>query len=304
MHHRRGGLEGDGVHAAPSQLAVFPDSFLHFEHRTLHDNHRPIDDNSKVDGPQAHQVGAHAKEPHHDEGEQQGQRNDRCGDDTSAQTSQQQHQHEYHDERPFCQIARNGARCTLDKVGPIEKRFDVDAVGQRFSDTLHALLHRPDHLVRVGTLEHHDHAPDGLMTVLRESAVPHLRAKAHLVGYVAHEDRGAVDILHHDVLNVVNRLHQSFAPDEAGHVVTLYVGAARVDVILSQGFVHLAHAHAHGVEPLGVEGHLVLLDASAKRVDLHHARNHGQLALHYPVLNGAQLLRTVTGGVFGNKGVL
>ena len=142
------------------------------------------------------------------------------------------------------------------------------------------------------------------MTVLRESAVPHLRAKAHLVGYVAHEDRGPVDILHHDVLNVVNRIHQSFAPDEAGHVVALYVGATRVDVILFQGFVHLAHAHAHGVEPLRVEGHLVLLDASAKRVDLHHARNHGQLALHYPVLNGAQLLRTVTGGVFGNKGVL
>ena len=142
------------------------------------------------------------------------------------------------------------------------------------------------------------------MTVLRESAVPHLRAKAHLVGDVAHKNRGAADILHHDVLNVVNRLHQSFAPDEAGHVVALYVGTARVDVILFQGFVHLAHAHAHGVEPLGVESHLVLLDASAERVDLHHARNHGQLALHYPVLNGAQLLRTVTGGVFGNKGVL
>ena len=70
MHHRRGGLEGDGVHAAPPQLAVLSDSFLHFEHRSFYDNHRSIDDNSKVDGPQAHQVGAHAEKPHHDEGEQ------------------------------------------------------------------------------------------------------------------------------------------------------------------------------------------------------------------------------------------
>ena len=70
MHHRRGGLEGNGVHATPSQLAVLLDSFLHFEHRALHNNHRSIDDNSKVDGPQTHQVGAHAEEPHHDEGEQ------------------------------------------------------------------------------------------------------------------------------------------------------------------------------------------------------------------------------------------
>ena len=73
-------------------------------------------------------------------------------------------------------------------------------------------------------------------------------------------------------------------------VVALYVGAAGVDIVLGQRVEDLRYAHAGRVEAVGREGNLILLDASAHGVDLHHTWYHGELAAHGPVLYGAQLL--------------
>ena len=136
------------------------------------------------------------------------------------------------------------------------------------------------------------------MSVLREGAVAHLAAVLHVVGNVAHcHGHAAGHGLDDDVPDVGDVSHHALAADEVALVVFLNIGSARVDVVLLQRLQQLGDAHAQGVEAAGREGYLVLLDAAAHGVDLHHAGYHGQLSAHRPVLYGAQFLRRVQGSV-------
>lgn len=48
------------------------------------------------------------------------------------------------------------------------------------------------------------------------------------LGHAAHGDGHAALALHHDAADVVDALHHTLAPDEAGLIVLLYIGSARV----------------------------------------------------------------------------
>ena len=136
------------------------------------------------------------------------------------------------------------------------------------------------------------------MTVLGEGAIAHLAAVFHVVDNVAHRHGHAIGhVFHHDVFDVVYILHHAFSADEMTLMVALDIGATRVDIILLQCLEDLGDAHASGIEPVGRESNLILLDASAHGVHLYHPGDHRQLAAHGPVLDGAQLLGRVECGV-------
>ena len=305
VHHRGGRPIADVVHGPGrerSRGGGEPTACL--GHDALDDDDGSVDDDAEVDGTQAHEVGPHAEDPHEDEGEEQRQRDDRCRDEPAPHAAQQQHEHEHHDEGALGKVGGDGRGGALDELRAVEEGPYLDAWGQRLLDGGDAVFHGRHHLGRVGSLEHHDRAAHGLAAVLGEGTVAHLCPEAHIVGHVAHEHGHAALLLHHDVADVVETLHQSLATDEVGRMVLLDIGPAGVHIVLVQGLHHLADGGPQGKEALGVERHLILLDAPAEGVDLHHAGNHRQLSLHYPVLDGAQLLRRVARGVARHEGVL
>ena len=267
---------------------------FHPRHDAFNDDHGTIHDDAEIDGTQTHQVGRHTEEVHHDEGEEQGQGNDRCRDNATTHAAHQQHQHEDDDQRTLYQVLRYRARGAGNQVAAVQKRHYAHVGRQTFLYLLHALLHSSHHLVAVGTLQHQYHAAHGLVTVLCECAVAHLMAEAHVLGHIADEHRHAALVLHHYPLDVVDALHQSLAADETGHVVLLDIGTARVHIVLAQRVKHLLHRHMAGVQLLAAQRYLILLDAAAEGVYLHHAGYHRQLSPHHPVLHRAQLLRRIS----------
>ena len=142
------------------------------------------------------------------------------------------------------------------------------------------------------------------MTVLREGSVTDLSTIAHVIGHVADEDRHPTSGLHNDVADVVNRPHEAFATNETCHVVFLDIRTTGIAIVAVQRLINLIDRHLHGFQPLGVERHLILFDASAKGVDFYNTGNHGELSLHDPVLDSTQLLWRIFGGILRNERVL
>ena len=301
VHHRAGGGDADLVHVPLREAGVrwqrAAEAALELVDSALHDDDGAVDDNAEVDGSEAHQIGPHAEDAHQDEGEEQREGNERGRDDAAAQAAEQQHQHEHHDESALGEIARYGRRGAVYELRAVEKRLDAYAGRQGALHLGEALLHTVDHLVRVLPLEHHYRAAHGLVAVLCERAVAHLRAIVDIIGSVAHGDGHTALVLHHDAANVIEALHHALAADETGLMILLDVGSARVEVVAPEGLYQVTYGDMHGVEMPGREGYLILLHAAAEGVDLHHARYHAQLPLHCPVLYGAQLLRRILRGV-------
>ena len=119
-------------------------------------------------------------------------------------------------------------------------------------------------------------------------------------------DGDAVAVGDDDLLNVVQRVDHAFGSDVVSAVDLLDVAATGVLVVAGQGLEHLADGDVERIEGIGVHGHLILLQIAAKAVNLYDAGNAGELALHYPVLDGAQLHGVVTLLVAGGyvEGVL
>ncbi len=177
--------------SAGSQLPAGEITTVQIKDHTLDDDDGSVDEDAEVDGPQAHQVGPHPEEVHHDKGKKKGQRNGRCHHKTTAEVAQKDHQHEDHDECPQRQVLSNRRGRTFDQTAAVQKRSDLHARRKGFLDQGHPVLHSFDDIVGVLTFEHHHNAPDRFpLTVLGEGAVPEEAAEPD-VSDISDKDRDA-----------------------------------------------------------------------------------------------------------------
>ena len=88
----------------------------------LHHDHRAIDDHAEVDGAQAHQVGADAEEPHVEEADQHGERNDRGGDQRRAQIAEKEQKHDRDQNEAFEEILLDRVNGAVDHGGLVVER--------------------------------------------------------------------------------------------------------------------------------------------------------------------------------------
>ena len=89
--------------------------------------------------------------------------------------------------------------------------------------------------------------------------------------------------------DVVEAGGDAIGADVVGAGVLFDVSAAGVLVAVLQGGEDFGQGDVHGLEQVGVDGHFVLPELAAQRIDLHYAFDAGELAAHDPVLHAAEV---------------
>ena len=112
------------------------------------------------DSSQAHDVGAHADPAHHDERDEDAERQRGDGDQRRPEVQQEQHGDPRHDQRFLEQLALQGRNRTMDQVRPIVHRHEPHAARQAALDLGDARLDRLDRLQRIAAESHHDDSAD------------------------------------------------------------------------------------------------------------------------------------------------
>ena len=257
-------------------------------HDALHDDHGPVHDQAEVDGPQAHQVGRDAQYVHHGHGKEHGQGNDGGHDQAGPPVAQQQYQNEDHDQPALDEVLLYRTDGRAHEFVAHQVGLDAYALGQGGLNLDHPLPHPFGDRGGVGPPQHHDPAAHGLLPVADQGAVAGGRAVTYL-GHVLDQDRHACAHVDHQLTDVLQVLQDAVGADVVDQGVLFDVGPAGILVVVLQHREQVGNGHAHGLEQVGVYGHLVLLEVAAHGVDLHHPLDAGKLAADDPVLNGAQL---------------
>ena len=107
--------------------------------------------------------------------------------------------------------------------------------------------------------------------------------------HIAHLDWCSIHRLHRDIGNILQILHHTDASNIILVGILLDVAATRIGIVALQGIKHLAHGDPAGVQLVGIDSHLVLLDIAAPTAYFGNARGSGKLFAHYPVLHGSEL---------------
>jgi len=240
--------------------------------------------------------------PHQDEGEQHGQRNDGGHDQARPDIAQEEDQHDKHDQGALDQVADDGRYVAVHQFRAVQVGLDAHPFGQHLLHLLDPFLQLLGDGVGIGALQHHGDTADTLaLAIFRHGAEALGRPETDLSD-VADMHRDAAPVGDDDPFDVTQFLNHTFRTDVIGPVDLLNVASSRVLVVLAQGFEDLADGEVHGVEHIGIDRHLILLEVASEAVDLDDARDAGQLALDDPVLDRAQLhgvvARLITGRHF------
>ena len=107
--------------------------------------------------------------------------------------------------------------------------------------------------------------------------------------HIAHLDWCSIHRLHRDVGNILQILHDTDASDIILVGILLDVAATRIGIVALQGFKHLVYGYPAGVQLVGIDSHLVLLDITTPTAYFGNARGSGKLFAHNPVLHGSEL---------------
>ena len=161
----------------------------------LHLDDGRVDDHADRDGQTAegHEVGRQPEQAHHDEREQDRERQGQEHDEGAAEAAQEQVEDE--DDEQGADEQRLGDRVDgpVDDVGPLVIGHDAEAERQdaRRVDLGDPALDGPDDVAAVGAAQHHDDAADDLaLPVLDRAALPD-RLPGPNLGDVADEDRSS-----------------------------------------------------------------------------------------------------------------
>ena len=107
--------------------------------------------------------------------------------------------------------------------------------------------------------------------------------------HIAHLDWCSIHRLHGDVGNILQILHHTDASDIILVGILLNVAATRIGIVALQGFKHLAYRNPAGVQLVGIDSHLILLDVTTPAAYLSNTGSSGKLFAHNPVLHGSEL---------------
>ena len=154
----------------------------------LYFDDRPVDQHTDRDRDPAerHHVDAETHEVERDEGEDYRDRNRQNGHDGARKVPEKNENHEGDDDDLLDQLVLQVVDGTLDELGPIVGRHDLEAGRQRRLDVAQLLLDALDDVERVLALAHHDDPADGVsLAVEVRDAPPDLRPEGD-VPDVAH----------------------------------------------------------------------------------------------------------------------
>ncbi len=217
---------------------------------------------------------------------------------------QEDQDHEADDQHLEEQLVGQGVDRALDQLRAVVGGHDAHALGEGRLDLLEAFLDPADHLARVLAVAHdHDAADHVAPAVQVGDPAPDLRAQGHR-GHVAQEHGGALLVgLEDDVLEVLARLQVAAAAHHVLAARELEEPAPDLVVAVADRARHVHDREVVGLQPVGVDRDLVLLDEAPERRHLGDA-GHGLDAIaEVPVLERAEVGRA-QGVAVVHEGVL
>ena len=188
----------------------------------------------------------------------------------------------------------------------VDKGFYDHALRQTLLNIGDARLHIFDDFLEILATQHQRDTSHHLaFTIAGHRTVARGMTEVHL-RHVTHQDRYTALSLHHDFLDVIQRLHQSESADIILIGKALNITSTRILIVLVQGSIEFGNRHTHRVKALQVNIHLILFHITAPTADLGNTRRASQLFSHYPVLNGAQVGKRVfiLISLFGTDGIM
>ena len=151
------------------------------------------------------------------------------------------------------------------------------------------VFQRSDHLAGVLPFPHHDdplhhvvllHPPD--LSETGQGRLVHVRQ-------VLHQDGCAVDVLHHDVLDLLHVVDQADPPDDIRLRAPCDHVTSYVDIALGYGVIEFERRHPVVDQPVRIHAHLEGFHLSSETDDIRHSGNRPQFPLDHPVLESLQL---------------
>ena len=145
------GLVGFLVHLLAREPARQPGpAAVQAVHNGLDDDDGSVHNKPEVNGPETHQVARDAEQAHQADGKEHGQRDDRGHHQPVPPVAQEEHQHEYDDERAFEQVLLDRVNGAAHQLRPVQVYVHCYPLWQRLADGGHALLDGSNHVVGVG----------------------------------------------------------------------------------------------------------------------------------------------------------
>src|SRR3984885_15906137 len=268
----------------------------------LDHNHGGVDDDTEIDGTDRQQVCVLAAQDKDDDAEEQRERDIGAHDNGAAQIAEKQPLNSENQQNTEHEIMQHGAGGDTDQNGAIVERNQLHArrkTSIRF-DLLNLRADTRDHVIGVQRPVHDD---DRRHHVIRMVATG-LAEPGHIAhrdfGNVFHEQRQALRLGKHDVLDVLDlvalgqidgtpAVHQ---PDAANiHRLLPHIDgtAADVDVGVADGADHLGQCQTVGFEFSRIDVDVIFLGGAAPGIDLHNAGHGKKPTLQDPILYRAQV---------------
>jgi hypothetical protein len=237
---------------------------------------------------QAHEVGAHAQQPHGDEGDQYAHRQHQDGDQRAAHMHQEDDADQRDNEGLLNQSALEGGNRAVDQLGTVVDRLYRDAGRQTGSDLRDLLLQVGNHFKRVLTIPRHGDAGHHFTFAVEfGEAAPFVRRQFHPCDVADQHGRAlvALDDQHFDIRLAAQVAHATHHVFGLGH---LHGAPADVAVGVPDRLGHFHQRNAKGAQLDRIDRDLVGLHEAADRCHLGHPVRLGQLVADIPVLNGTQ----------------
>ena len=202
-----------------------PDVLRHHDGGVHHHAHR------EGQAAQAHQVGAEANLPHHDEADQVGERQREHDDEGGAQFGEEEEQHQDDEQAALPERVHHRLDAGLDERGAVVEDVQLHPRRKRVLHLRNRGLDAAHDVLRVRALEHDDHARHGFaLAVARDGALAGLGPDDD-VGNIPHVDGGAVDGL---ILDSPASSFEDFVPRQ-NFDVWLLVGVLLVGFAIMDG---------------------------------------------------------------------
>ena len=252
-------------------------------------HYRAIHYYTEVNGTKAHQIGRHTEYAHHNEGKKHSERYHRCHYQARTNIAKEYYQHQKHYQRTFYKIIYHGRDVAVHQLGAIEIRLYAHTLGQYFLHLCHAILEGFGHHIGISAFEHHGYSAHALASAVHcHRTEAFCRAEAHTT-YIADVNGHTATVCHHYFFYVLHLAYHTLRADIIGFAHLLDVAGSGVLIVFAQGLKHVAYGDLQCRECIGVDGYLILLEVTAETVNLHNAGYARELALHYPILDSAQL---------------
>ena len=229
---------------------------------------RSVHNQSEIQCPQAHQVTAHAKQIHHNDGKQHRQRYDGGNQKSCPEISEEQDQYKDHDQGSFGKVGLNGADGIVDHLGTVEKRFNDHTFGQCFLDNGNAFFHIFDNFGTIGSLEHHHHRTGHLpLIVVGHSSIACGIARFHF-GNIFQQYRNTIlRSRDRNVFYIYFIIDQSFATDIKHGRAFFDISTSGILVVIFQCREYVTDAEVQRLQFVGIDRNFILFQLTSEAAD-------------------------------------